>query len=199
MQNSQINFTSNIRIANLDTFYNSTIKLPYKNAVKAPWTAEEIIKRRSAYTVLIKSCTAGGIVVKNPKTNKLKVVMLHICPPEEEQKNIDFKVIKAAIAKKIGKNIPVSGLLIGGKKCLPYSNKTFRNLEEIFESFNIPISKFQGMPSSASANIAYHGAKDEWVIFSQLLAKRISENNVLQKLAKYFKKFEIAPNDNIIV
>lgn len=99
-QSPQINFQAKIRFVDAEVFCDLKDKLPKTTPrICDPYTAKEIIRAKTAYTTDIYTCTAGGVLVKD-KRGKADMIMFHLCPPDEQPKNVDFSVIKDAFFRK---------------------------------------------------------------------------------------------------
>lgn len=209
MQESQISFTSKIRLTTLEGYRSGLKGFSPKQFVRSPYTAKEIVKSTDAFTKGIYDCTAGGIV------DGKAVVMAHIDAHANTLYGWDeiIDVLKQKIDPQSKK---LHGLLIGS---LNYGRSY--SLFKFFEKFmgkaenSIPYTKFQHHRSLSAANthISYKSSIDEWAITNATISKEIQEKKEwlkmmskdelqkeLKKIAeKSFVKVEVAPCDELVI
>ncbi len=210
MQDSNISFTSRILFTNLKGFNSELNSFASKIKVDRPWSADEIIKASQAYTEEIFNCTAGGIITETK--GKKRVVMFHINPTLEDDSKIDFSKVKEYLLKKIGKDKPVQGFLIGGKKdfspsFLPseyikkickISMEIFDDFENFMEGLKIPYTKFKGQNiGGQNSRIAYNSVNDQWTITTRATEKFENIPKGLNILPD-FDEIVISPKDTVI-
>jgi len=205
MQNSQISFTSRIRLVNHSDF--RSVVSEVSASVDSPWTANEILKAKRAYTTGICDCTAGGI------TDGKDVVMFHIRPSEN---NIEYwSDITETLKQKIDRNSKkLRGFLLGSLD-YGYSNNIFNGFEAFMRENSFPCTKFRGHKERfAKVDIAYSSPKDEWLVTSNQISEALEDNLDLfgkrpiagaaqnkpaQIVENAFRIVEIAPGDMLIV
>lgn len=165
MQNSKISFTSGIKIhKDLFSFQKVLGSFVEDKYILSGWIPEKTIRAKQLYTAEIRSCTAGGIIVKTPTEKDYDMVMFHLCPPEEGiPQNYDLNLIEKTFIDKIGTSSPVNAFLIGAKNTKfprEYSFRFFDNIENIIKKLKIPYSKFKGSEEDMSIKMAYDGKND---------------------------------------
>lgn len=192
MQNPQISFGTKIIIRdNVDFF--DTIR-PFAKSADFPWTRKQIVRGSQVFTKDIATCTAGGIIVKNPRRNCFEMVEFHIDPMDRVNKKIE--PIKNTIYKKIGKSTPVQAFLFGCRGFVDYSVKMFDNLEEIIKSFNIPYTKLKGIKLGSYMSSAYDGYKNELSIFLPIIESSFGKRFSLNNIPEVFDKIKLASIDS---
>lgn len=159
---NNISFQSRIRITDINTF-NKEVRYGKKNLVNYPWTKKESVLSDKAATTGILDCTCAGF------TDGVKVLLMHICPTNPENKNL--KSIDKYIKNKIDLTNPnLQGFILGSKNNNIYSPNSpiiFDFFVNLMKNFNIRYSEFRG--GDFSNNVAYSSLKDEWIIGSDLL------------------------------
>lgn len=193
MKNSQVSFTSNIRLASANRFAKEIESLTLKEAVSPPWTANEIVVGPRAYTTKIYDCIAGGI------TDGKKVLMFHLCPTYEQ--NADFSIIEQAILEKFGGKIDgLKGLLLGNKSKFRASNDLFDKLKGFMEGHKIDFSTIKGVKKDEYSSLAYDLKSDTWTISSDYIASELKKGVKLLKsiLERVFEVVQISHNDKLI-
>lgn len=193
MQNSQISFTSNIRLASTNRFAKEIEGLSSKESVLFPWTANEMVTGTKAYTQKIYDCAAGGI------TDGKKVLMFHLCPTFEQ--NADFKVIEKAILEKFGGKVEgLKGILMGNKSKFQASNDLFGNLKNFMEKNNIDFSMIKGIKKDEYSSLSYDVKNDTWTITNDSIAAELKKGVKLLKavLERTFEGIKISKNDTLI-
>lgn len=194
--NNQINFTSAIKWTNEVGFTKELEKLSSKLLVDYPFTRKEISRGQEVYTQGVRTCTAGGVVVKT-KEGRREIVMFHLDP--NDRKNNNFRRIKKSILRKIGNDTPVNGFILGSKAMYSKSANLFNLLEEFIQTLKIPYSKFRGTPWDSSLfDLAYNGKKDEF-------SASLSSANILgadffeKRLVPKIEEIVISPTDHIFL
>jgi len=203
MQNSQISFTSRIRLVTKSDFKSVASKVSAN--VDYPWTAKEIIKSNSAYTTGICDCTAGGI------TDGKDVVMFHICPSESNLN--DWSNIIGTLKQKIDiKSKKLQGFLLGSF-VYSRSNSVFCGFEAFMKENKVPYTKLQGHTEIfADSDILYSSSRDEWLVTSDQISCDLKNNRKLfgkmsieerqkqlaQIVKNTFLKVNIAPKDKLV-
>lgn len=157
-----ISFQSRIRLTSMDAF-NKEVHYGKKNYVNYPWTVKQSVMADKAATTEIYDCTAAGF------TDGLKVLLLHICPTEPKNNNLNK--IETFIKNKIDTSNPyLQGFILGSKNFnpnTPNSPKVFDFFLNLMKKLDIPFSYFRA--GDYANNVAYSTAKDEWIIGSELL------------------------------
>lgn len=204
MQDLQVSFGTNFKFTNSKGF--ARAKRGFSdNRVDRPWTKNQIIRASRAYTTNIKTCTAGGIVVKNNKQDCFDVVMFHIDPDNDTNKN--FTAITETILKKLGKSNPMNAFLIGSKhgpldlSMYRKSIQMFNRFERFFNKLKIPYSKLKGTLDDGViyVNVAYNGYKDDLTIYSSASlnpSKKFIDNDRVHKI---FHEVKFLPTDTLSV
>lgn len=173
-QKSQVNFTSDIRFVNRQTFEEAR-----KSCVEVlePWTFKEIIRATRAATSNILDCIAGGVLVRSKENPKAyEVVMFHINSVYDENKNP--AALKKILEEKLDGRKPVRALIIGGKDYRDYSMQMFDMIEGVIKGFDIPYTKMRGDTKGRLCRIAYDGVQDEWLVSSSALDFDFFERNI---------------------
>lgn len=193
MQSSQVSFKSNIKFMPNELFLKEVERFGQLEHVNYPGASKEIVRSAYAATGGIKTCTAGGILVRNDKSKMLDVVMFHITPLEEANSN--FKIIERAILDKIGFDNPIQGFLLGSKKILKFSSNMFAKFEILMQKLNIPYSKFKGIPTGNAdyVDLAYSAKDDQWSVFASAI-NHISADEIV----KNFDEVSISEKDKLI-
>lgn len=187
MQNSNISFTSRIAFVNTRDF---VLKMPNLGPeINKPWTFRQITRAEKAHTTKVRTCTAGGILVKN-KEGKNEVIMFHLCPPEERTpRNKNFLAISNRIRRLLREDKPIQGFLIGSKQLHSYSENFFNQMEAFLKNtLKIPYSKFKLQENLAGSHIAYDGALDTWFVNSTSV-------NIANDLDKAYRNIVISKSD----
>ena len=202
MQNSSVTFTSRIRLVQRQEF-DAYIKANRLRAhVDCPWTADEILRAKRAYTTGVCDCSAGGI------TDVSGVVMFHLCPLDDNLKNWDH-VVKTLEKKIRLSGTKLRGLLLGSEN-YSESNELFGRLQEFMKKYNIPYSKFRlNKKFDGEVDILFNSVNNEWritnpeigigVVLNQSSIRNMSKegkSDALVNLAKRaFKDVEIDKGD----
>lgn|SRR5574344_513079 len=190
--NSNISFSSQIRLINNQNFNKLASRISNKNYVRYPWSVNEIVKDSAAYTRNIFDCTAGGV------TDGQDVVMFHIAANKQNIRNFD------AIQNKILSNLSLQkqnlqGFLLGSANEIDKSRKLFSLFENFFKKNDIDYSAISGFKFDTSSNILYDSSKDCWFVTHEKMPKelsqKISSKNVLEDI---FAKINISKNDELI-
>lgn len=193
MQNSQVSFKSNIKFMPNELFLKEVERFGQFKYVNYPGTSKEIVRSPYAATGGIKTCTAGGILVRNDKSKMFDVVMFHITPFEEANSN--FKTIERVILDEVGFDQPIQGFLLGSKKIFKLSSDFFTKFETLMHKLNIPYSKFKGIPTGNAdyVDLAYSARDDQWSVF----ASAINHINA-DEIVKNFDDVFISEKDKLI-
>lgn len=199
MQNSKINFTSNIRLANLDQYSKEIRWLSSKKSVPSPWTYKEIVVAPRAYTTGVMDCSAGGLI------DGKKALMFHLSADREA--NSDFSVIEKTILDKFnGKTEGLRGFLLGSRRWFGGSIALFENLKNFMTVHNIPFSMMKGSKCvggnmvSESFDIAYNAKHDLWTVTSKYITNQLErkKNDINGILTNTFDEFSIADGDKLV-
>lgn len=165
-----------------------------KNFVALPYTLQESIFAKNAYTTKIQDCTTCGIT-----DGKGNVLLMHLCPSIVQ--NMDFHKIEQFIKEKFGNKLEnIQAILIGSKPewmSNENSPKLFDNFVKFFESNNIPCSIFKG--GKAQNHVAYNGITDEWVIANSENKKSYSwrQKSAIETANNIFDTVKISTKDTI--
>ncbi len=154
-----LSFKSSIKFVTPKTFAKRIEVLSSKANVCSPWTVNETVVGKNAYTEDVIDCVVLGL------TNGKKVLMCHICPTKKQ--NEDFQTIETFINRKVDfKKDSWKGFLFGSK---PYWFMMDERSEALFGKFfnflqkkNVPFSFFKG--GEDVHNVAYFAKTDEWLI-----------------------------------
>lgn len=165
--NTNISFTSRIRMVDINEYRNVIQGIPKQNFVNHPWTIKQSVLSDKAYTTDILDCTVFGL------TDGQQVLLMHICPTIQENKN--FNKIREFIEKKINlANPDLQGFILGQKRQYADSVNLFNNFVKLLKEHKIPFSMFKG--GGLENHVAYSSVKDEWVIGNCLITQQIKQN-----------------------
>ena len=155
---SNISFQSRIKFVNKEDFKKIVSSHGKQNAVCYPWTVNESLVAKEAYTEGVFDCTVCGI------TDGLKVLLMHICPTRKE--NQDFSKITEFMKNKLDLfNSNKHGFLLGSKDIKFLGEDSlilFDNFEKFFQENQISYSKIKG--GMSINDVAYSSKKDEWLV-----------------------------------
>lgn len=190
------NFQSRIRFLSPDDYRSAVSKIDRKNFVPSPWTVKESVLADSASTNCVIDCTVCGF------TDGQKVLMLHICPTKEENKN--FSKIAKFIKNKIDlANENLQGFLLGAKPEIfnddPRSWELFGNFMNFMKENKIPFSYFRGGNHVKTHSVAYSSKTDEWMISNNFI-KKTSKEYVPEEFIKQvnmFDEFKVSDLDEL--
>ena len=193
MQNTQVSFKSNIRLASANRFAKEIAGMSLKNAVSSPWTAKEMVVGQKAYTTRIYDCLAGGI------TDGKKVVMFHICPTYEENK--DFSTIERTILENFNeKTAGLRGVIVGNKPEHAESNSLLENFRTFMKKNNIDFSLIRGVKKDDESSILFDVNTDTWTITNTYLAREVKKGTKFLRgiLERSFKEVNLSKNDKLV-
>lgn len=157
-----ISFQSKYRAVSKFQFDKLTDRLGQKVYVKDPWSINESVKAKSAYTRDGQICTICGFVDKK-ESKENEVFLLHLCPTFFS--NFDFDKIKNFILKNINiQSKQLHATLIGADSEHYISKEFYNKFKNFLDSLKIPYSEFKYGKGDVDA--AYDGDKDEWLITS---------------------------------
>lgn len=185
-----ISFQSRIRPANLGDFYAQTHAIGERGFVDYPWTINQSVLRKGAFTCGVRDCTVCGI------TDGDKVLLMHICPTMRENKN--FKKIEEFVNSKIAfmDHDYLQGFLLGSQGKAPgYSRVLFDKFSELLEKLKIPTSKLRA--GDEEVNIAYLSEKDEWIIATKDIPALMKNMNSEETILDMFEEVTISKFDEI--
>ena len=162
---SDVSFKAKIRPVTASEFTRS--RTLTRHRIDYPWTVNETVRAKKAYTTDIYDCTAGGIVERNSK----KVVMFHICPTQKE--NMDFDNIEKHIMSLVeDDSTNLSGFLVGSLDMFRDSSMMFKKLHRMLTSHNIPTTVLRGTKEQRT-NILYNAKKDELLVTNHNINQKI--------------------------
>ena len=188
---NNLQFKSKIRPINYLKYREIIDKMGKNVEVKPPWTLAESIKNKNAFSTNIIDCTVCGL------TNGQDVLMLHICPTVEKNKN--FSKIKDFILKNFDvTSYDTRGFLVGSQKNNMYSqfsDTLFQNFVNFMEKFEIPFSQFRGT-KKVPVHVAYSSTRDEWLL-SNLIVNPYRYD--LESLKMSFDDIKIDKGDELIL
>lgn len=189
--NNNLQFKSKIRPINYLEYREIIDKMGKKVEVKPPWTLAESIKNKNAFSTNIIDCTLCGL------TNGQDVLMLHICPSVEKNKN--FSKIEDFILKKFNvASYNTRGFLVGSQKNNMYSqfsDTLFQNFVNFMEKFKIPFSQFRGT-KKVPAHVAYSSTRNEWLLSNSIVNPYRFD---LESLKMSFDDIKIDKGDELIL
>lgn len=185
---NNISFQSRIKPVQASKYKEQTQKITEKFFVDFPWTINEAVKSKQAYTADVWDCSVLGI------TNKKEVLLLHLCPSVAE--NLDFNKIKNFIKKKVklgSENL--QAVLLGSQLDFQNSKPLNDFLKNLMKDLGIPCSVLTN--STSPFNVAYSSNTDEWLISMpeinrDILAKDFSSEEILRRS---FKEVELSSLD----
>ena len=188
---NNLQFKSKIRPINYLKYREIIDKMGKNVEVKPPWTLAESIKNKNAFSTNIIDCTVCGL------TNGQDVLMLHICPTVEKNKN--FSKIKDFILKNFDvTSYDTRGFLVGSQKNNMYSqfsDTLFQNFVNFMEKFEIPFSQFRGT-KKVPVHVAYSSTRDEWLLSNPIVNPYRCD---LKSLKMSFDDIKIDKGDELIL
>ena len=188
---NNLQFKSKIRPINYLKYREIIDKMGKNVEVKPPWTLAESIKNKNAFSTNIIDCTVCGL------TNGQDVLMLHICPTVEKNKN--FSKIKDFILKNFDvTSYDTRGFLVGSQKNNMYSqfsDTLFQNFVNFMEKFEIPFSQFRGT-KKIPVHVAYSSTRDEWLLSNPIVNPYRCD---LESLKMNFDDIKIDKGDELIL
>lgn len=188
---NNLQFKSKIRPINYLKYREIIDKMGKNVEVKPPWTLAESIKNKNAFSTNIIDCTVCGL------TNGQDVLMLHICPTVEKNKN--FSKIKDFILKNFDvTSYDTRGFLVGSQKNNMYSqfsDTLFQNFVNFMEKFEIPFSQFRGT-KKVPVHVAYSSTRDEWLLSNPIVNPYRCD---LESLKMNFDDIKIDKGDELIL
>lgn len=188
---NNLQFKSKIRPINYLKYREIIDKMGKNVEVKPPWTLAESIKNKNAFSTNIIDCTVCGL------TNGQDVLMLHICPTVEKNKN--FSKIKDFILKNFDvTSYDTRGFLVGSQKNNMYSqfsDTLFQNFVNFMEKFEIPFSQFRGT-KKIPVHVAYSSTRDEWLLSNPIVNPYRCD---LKSLKMSFDDIKIDKGDELIL
>ncbi len=188
---NNLQFKSKIRPINYLKYREIIDKMGKNVEVKPPWTLAESIKNKNAFSTNIIDCTVCGL------TNGQDVLMLHICPTVEKNKN--FSKIKDFILKNFDvTSYDTRGFLVGSQKNNMYSqfsDTLFQNFVNFMEKFEIPFSQFRGT-KKVPVHVAYSSTRDEWLLSNPIVNPYRYD---LESLKMSFDDIKIDKGDELIL
>ena len=188
---NNLQFKSKIRPINYLKYREIIDKMGKNVEVKPPWTLAESIKNKNAFSTNIIDCTVCGL------TNGQDVLMLHICPTVEKNKN--FSKIKDFILKNFDvTSYDTRGFLVGSQKNNMYSqfsDTLFQNFVNFMEKFEIPFSQFRGT-KKVPVHVAYSSTRDEWLLSNPIINPYRYD---LESLKMSFDDIKIDKGDELIL
>lgn len=188
---NNLQFKSKIRPINYLKYREIIDKMGKNVEVKPPWTLAESIKNKNAFSTNIIDCTVCGL------TNGKDVLMLHICPTVEKNKN--FSKIKDFILKNFDvTSYDTRGFLVGSQKNNMYSqfsDTLFQNFVNFMEKFEIPFSQFRGT-KKVPVHVAYSSTRDEWLLSNPIVNPYRCD---LESLKMNFDDIKIDKGDELIL
>ena len=188
---NNLQFKSKIRPINYLKYREIIDKMGKNVEVKPPWTLAESIKNKNAFSTNIIDCTVCGL------TNGQDVLMLHICPTVEKNKN--FSKIKDFILKNFDvASYDTRGFLVGSQKNNMYSqfsDTLFQNFVNFMEKFEIPFSQFRGT-KKVPVHVAYSSTRDEWLLSNPIVNPYRYD---LESLKMSFDDIKIDKGDELIL
>lgn len=188
---NNISFTSAIRPVTVNQFMNSA-RMSCKS-VDYPWTIRESVLSENAYTTNVMDCTVCGI------TDGSKVLMMHICPTNEMNKN--FSKISKFIKDKISQMNPeLQAVVIGGKPAYTHGKESyalFDKFTNLLTDLKIPFSKLKG--GMGEKHVAYIRNSDEWLVASQMVERPqpYQLKSPEKELNKLFNEVDISELDEV--
>ena len=188
---NNLQFKSKIRPINYLKYREIIDKMGKNVEVKPPWTLAESIKNKNAFSTNIIDCTVCGL------TNGQDVLILHICPTVEKNKN--FSKIKDFILKNFDvTSYDTRGFLVGSQKNNMYSqfsDTLFQNFVNFMEKFEIPFSQFRGT-KKVPVHVAYSSTRDEWLLSNPIVNPYRCD---LESLKMNFDDIKIDKGDELIL
>ena len=189
--NNNLQFKSKIRPINYLEYREIIGRMGEKVEAKPPWTLAESVKDKNAFSTNIIDCTLCGL------TNGQDVLMLHICPSIEKNKN--FSKIEDFILKNFNvASYDTRGFLVGSQKNNMYSqfsDTLFQNFVNFMEKFEIPFSQFRGT-KKVPAHVAYSSTRDEWLLSNPIVNPYRCD---LESLKTSFDDIKIDKGDELIL
>ncbi|MCM1265818.1 MAG: hypothetical protein NC200_06430 [Candidatus Gastranaerophilales bacterium] len=195
--NSQINYTSNIRIVNSNEFNKHFFDEYLYCGHPADSIKESVSKVRGFWTPSVRTCTAGGVV----DNDGVLGFHLYDCLDNLQQIHEKFRtIISDAIFK------PKSALILGSKNIenREASLPIFDTVESIVtESVKPSIFKTHRFRYGES-DIGYEKQSDTWFINSVYPNNPMLQNDNVELLSVEdlmlgFDKIKIAPQDNFFI
>ncbi len=189
---SDVSFKAKIRPVTVSEFTKHRMLTFHK--VDYPWTANETVKAKRAYTTDIYDCTAGGIIDRKNK----KVVMFHICPTQKD--NADFDNIEKHIMGLVDEvSNDLSGFLVGSLDMFRDSSMMFKKLHRMLKNHNIPTTILRGTKEQRT-DILYNAKKDEWLVTNHNINQKIhnGQNTPETILSDSFDEFVLSNEDTLM-
>lgn len=205
-----------MRIQNVSqkTHFTSSIKVINKRAaslaaldaevIGSPWSANEIIRGVKCFSGDIRSCLAGGFLVKKDgakaEKNIFDVIFFHLIPKKHGLESSSIAEVHKKIMEKLGKDKIVQAFLFGSTDSrvkLDASGKEsqnfFEEMEDYIKTYKVPYTKIKGIPSENDtvASLGYDGTKNLWSVQSEGLFSRYGA-------PKYFEDIELADCDKFV-
>lgn len=186
-----IAFKSSIKPVNISEFYAIANKIGDKCYVKYPWTINQSVMNKDAFTTGVIDCTVCGI------TDGANVLLTHICPTVKG--NMDFKKIENFIKSKLTlmNNKYLQGFLLGSQGTLLMdSRKLFEQFSELLNKLKIPTTKLRA--GYSEIHTAYSSANDEWIVACKDVDAYRETLNSERIINEMFEYVEISPLDEIV-
>lgn len=201
MQNSQVSFTSRIKLVQWSDFYRATKTVAVDRRVNHPWSLRQIIKAPEAMTMGICDCSAGGIVNYDKSGKSTDVVMFHLCT--DSLKGVKQDLLEGYLLKMLGALAPGGkrqGFLLGGFFEYPRSKKLSADLMRFMKKNKIAFSAFRGHKDLGGSSIAYNAANDEWLIANGCFENGRLKSTVFPRklLADNFTEVVVSDADRVV-